>query len=109
MVESFYSCHSTGKAIPYQSPIEVSLEQVLDLAREVLREEGDFLGVVGNDGAVVQLRVEGDSRVWVEAPDAAQGKAFGRLVWLVDVVDVLRSLREPFGKESIKWNEVRSM
>ena len=93
---AFFNCKATGESLSGDAPSSVSTSGICDIARRVMREEGDFLGLVDSAGRVLQFRMEGYRTVWMETPVPGERASYGRSVLLLDLLDVLRGLPSSF-------------
>ena len=103
----FYGCKSTGERVSEDAPVTTSRLGVCDLARSVLREPGDFLGLVDASERCVQFMVEDGSHVWMEMPDPGEQAVRGRVIHFIDLLDTIRALPASFESVALGLDQRR--
>ena len=68
----FYHCAETGDDAPSDEAVAYPLDTIIDMAMQLVREDGDFLGVLDGSGKCVQFISTGAGLVEVDIPDPAK-------------------------------------
>lgn len=102
----FYCRQRTGDSIDSYRPEPMPLRHIVDLALDVLKNTGDFLGLVDDDQGLLQFmylaREEGDARpIRVEIPDMARHGTYTRQLSPCELPDVLRRLPKRLSKDTV--------
>ena len=97
----FYTCYESGETVESRAPIAAAREDIIAIARRVLRGDGDFLGLVDQQDGTLQLMREADGRVWMEIPVPAEGGSYGKHVELGEVEATLAGIAVPFDPEEL--------
>lgn len=93
----FYCRHRTGDQIDSHAPAPIAVDRIPALARDVLEENGDFLGLVDDDDSVLQFiylaRSKTDQRpIRMEIPDLQRRESLIRHISNVELIELLRNL-----------------
>lgn len=107
-VKTFYCCHSSGDEIPSSDPVVFDLDTAVDIALQVLRKPGDFIGFVDSNNRVLQFRFDESEQVWVEHPSPKDGGSFGKFVSYPEVEKLIKNLPEKLHKMCLPDLEFQS-
>lgn len=93
----FYCRHRTGEGIASHAPAPIGVDRIAGLARKVLEENGDFLGLVDADDSVLQFiylaRGDDDQRpIRMEIPDVRSGENLIRHISSTELFALLHNL-----------------
>lgn len=93
----FYCRHRTGDGIASHAPTPMEMDRIAELARDVLEQNGDFLGLVDEDDSVLQFmylaRREGDERpIRMEIPDVRDKRNLIKHISNAELFDLLKNL-----------------
>ena len=98
--KTFYYCESTNDRVDAENAIEVDRDTLINIAMQILREEGDFIGVTSNFGCTLQFMVSGSGSLTMEIPSPENKESYAKEIHVSEIEDVLIPLKEDFCKES---------
>ena len=107
-VKSFYSCQSSGDEVPSSEPVSFDKDAVIDVALQILRAPGDFIGFIDSSDRVIQFYFEESGEIWVEHPSPKDGGSFGKVVLFSDLEPLLKDLPCKFHKMCLPGLEFRA-
>jgi len=90
----FYCCDSTGDKVEASAAIAMDRDTIVSTAMQVLRNEGDFFGVIDDSAVTLQFMVEAGNKLWMEIPVPKKGGSRGKHIGIDDVESILLSLPE---------------
>ena len=104
----FFSCHSTSNRVDSQNPIVHDKSICIDLALQMLQDDGDFYGLIDDNNRAIQFIVNPDSSISMDIPIPEKQGSFTKIVSKEEVVDTLDSIKNPMDIHSIKGLEFKS-
>lgn len=107
-VKSFYSCQSSGDEVPSADPVSFDRDTAIDVALQILRTPGDFIGFIDSSERVIQFCFEEPGDIWVEHPSPRDGGSFGKRIAFADLEPLLINLPEKFHKMCMPGLEFRA-
>lgn len=87
----FYDCVALDEAVPSDHPLPVTLRKVKAMLTEVLIDEGDFIGIIDDQGTTLQL-LKQHGGIWMEVPDPENEGSYGKHVTLDEARQTLDEL-----------------
>lgn len=107
----FYCRHRTGDYIDSYKPAPIDASRLVDLAHDILEENGDFLGLVDDEDSVLQFiylaRTEDDQQpIRMEIPDACRKRNRIRHISNSQLIELLRNLPDRLNADVV--NQPRS-
>lgn len=89
----FYDCVALDEAVSSENPLPATPAKVKAMLAEILVDEGDFIGLVDDEGTTLQfLKVH--SGIWMEVPDPGNEGSYGKKVTLDEARQTLDELGE---------------
>ena len=107
-IKTFYCCHSSDDDVPSSSPVVIDKDTAVDVALQVLRMPGDFIGFIDDSERVLQFRFEETEEVWVEHPSPIDGGSFGKNIAYIELEHHIINLPVKFHKMCIPGLEFQS-
>lgn len=65
----FYNCESSGDFVPHDQPVSYPLDTIIDMALQLLQDDGDFLGILNEADVCVQFMALGGGMIEIDIPD----------------------------------------
>jgi hypothetical protein len=65
----FYSCESSRDHVPNDKPVSYPLDTIIDMAMQLLQDDGDFLGILNEADVCVQFMALGGGMIEIDIPD----------------------------------------
>ena len=91
----FYTCYGTNDTVESSKPYTADRDNMVAIAQQVLRADGDFFGMVDENGVTLQFMRQEDDRIWMEIPVPSEGGSYGRRILVSDLERVLLSVVPP--------------
>ena len=89
----FYDCVALDEAVPSDNPLPATPGKVKAMLTEVLIDEGDFLGIIDEEGTTLQFMKQ-HAGIWMEVPDPENEGSYGKLATLDEARQTLDELGE---------------
>jgi len=89
----FYDCVALDEAVPSTNPLPATPRKVKAMLSEVLIDEGDFIGIVDDEGTTLQF-LKQHAGIWMEVPDPEHEGSHGKHVTLDEARATLDELGE---------------
>ena len=107
-VKAFYCCHSSGDEVPSSDPIVFDKDTAVDVALQVLRKPGDFIGFIDSSERVLQFRFDESEQIWVEHPSPKDGGSFGKYIPYIELEQHIINLPDKLHKMCLPGMEFQS-
>lgn len=101
IMQSFYSCYSTGDHVPSTKPIELEKDTAIDVAMQILKEPNDFIGFVDQSGTTIQLYYDESEKIWVEIPYPEKRGSYGMHISISEVELFVKGLPSRYSNDCI--------
>lgn len=88
----FYCCNSSGDEIESENAIGMDRDTIVGTAMQLLREEGDFFGIIDEKDNTLQFLLGENEEVLMEVPKPSGGGSNGKQIMISEVESVLLSL-----------------
>ena len=96
----FYDIIRMGEAVPASVPASIDLADVYSEIFPLLKEEGEYLGLIDPQGTTLQVMYHADEdRYWFEVPRPDLKGSFGAYLSWDSAHDLIKSLAGNFPKE----------
>lgn len=92
----FYSCAATGDAVDSETPYSTDRDTMIAMAQQLLRSEGDYYGIIDENGVALQFMVENQETLWMEIPVPAEQGSYGGQLPFSELEKTLLALAPPF-------------
>jgi hypothetical protein len=98
----FYCIYEQDVSVDGKAPVQLPLEQVLEIARGVVAGEGNFIGFVDEAGTTLQFAPLDDGTIWMEIPAPSERGSYGKSIGQNEFFVLLSRLQEPY-QQLVKW------
>ena len=105
----FYHCTETGDHVPSDEAVKYPLDTIIDMAMQLVRRSGDFLGVLDGTGKCVQFMAVGGGMVEIDIPDPVKRGSHTKSISENELEIQLKKVaslftgKEPVGFKFVSW------
>jgi hypothetical protein len=92
----FYHCDETGGHVPSDQAVAYELDTIIDMSMQILREDGDFLGIIDAADACVQFMSLGGGKIEIDIPDRQRKGSFKKQIHENEIEFVVRNVASLF-------------
>ena len=92
----FYQSYSLDEGVEPEAAVRMSVEEILEALPRLLQGNGDFFGVVDQEGVTLQFMRGNCDRVWMEIPVPKEQGSYGKHSTLQSVLETVADLPPSF-------------
>lgn len=94
----FYTCYETDDVVESNNPLVTDRENMISIAQQVLRGDGDYFGIIDENDVTLQLMVVGSDRLRIEVPEPSERGSYARTITLTDLESELLAISPLFDR-----------
>ena len=85
----FGTCYETDTTILATDPYTTDRDNMVSMAQQLLRSDGDFFGVIDENNVTLQFMMDGAGGVWMEIPIPSKNGSYGKRIQIQDLEGTL--------------------
>ena len=98
----FYTCYETDNSVLADNPYVTDRDTMIATGQQVLRGDGDFIGVIDENGRTLQMMIDGLNDVRIEILEPSKRGSWARTASVRDIENELLSIVQPFDANTAK-------